>query len=95
MEIIEEVQPGELSASDFATPYDNGDGRWNVRVYNASFVIVSKHCRAKARVEERGINNKVKPSYIKRLLATRAFYNTCPVEPFQSSFFAIMLMNRR
>ncbi|CAN0405209.1 unnamed protein product, partial [Ascophyllum nodosum] len=29
MEIVEEVQPGEVSVSDFATPYDNGDGLWN------------------------------------------------------------------
>ena len=30
VEFVEEVQPGELSVSDFATPSDNGDGLWNV-----------------------------------------------------------------
>ena len=40
MEIVEEVQPGEVSVSDFATPYDNGDGLWNVSVHNALFVII-------------------------------------------------------
>ncbi|CAM9649069.1 unnamed protein product [Ascophyllum nodosum] len=29
VEIVEEVKPDEVSVSDFATPYDNGDGLWN------------------------------------------------------------------
>lgn len=27
---MEEVQPGEISVTDFDTPYDNGDGLWTV-----------------------------------------------------------------
>lgn len=30
VEFVEEVQSGELYVSDYDTPYDNGDGLWNV-----------------------------------------------------------------
>lgn len=30
VDFVEEVQPGEISVTDFDTPYDNGDGLWIV-----------------------------------------------------------------
>ena len=48
VEIVEEVKPDEVSVSDFATPYDNGDGLWNVSIQYALLVIFFNLCRANA-----------------------------------------------
>ena len=37
MEILEEVHPGEVTVTDFSTPYDNGDGLWTVSVQSILF----------------------------------------------------------
>eukprot|EP00903_Cladosiphon_okamuranus_P018639 g17154.t1 len=34
VEILEEVQPGEVTVTDFDTPYDNGDGLWTGPITN-------------------------------------------------------------
>ena len=39
MEIVEEVQPSEVSVGDFATPYNNGNGLWNVSVIGVMFMF--------------------------------------------------------
>lgn len=52
MEILEEVQPGEVTVASFNTPYDNGDGLWVVSVRTILYhfcSFASKLCGVLAR----------------------------------------------